>query len=49
MERSSGKGYLIHSIGALLTACVAYVVVLFVANALLYLLNWARGTENNWL
>ena len=37
------------SIGGLLVACVAFAVVLLLANAILYLLNWIRGAENSWL
>ncbi|MBW1924043.1 MAG: hypothetical protein JRJ35_11270 [Deltaproteobacteria bacterium] len=49
MEETQGRGYILKSIGALLTGCVAFAIVLFLANALLYLLNWTRSTENNWL
>ena len=49
MTQSPQRTIFWSSIGGLLTAGVAFAVVLFLANVVLYLLNWIRGTENNWL
>jgi len=49
MTQSPQRPVFFSSIAGLLTACVAFAVVLFLANVVLYLLNLIRGTENSWL
>jgi hypothetical protein len=49
MTESTRKPVFWRSLGGLLAACVAFALVLCLANVVLYLLNWIRNTEDNWL
>jgi len=49
MEKSVRRPNFWSSIGGLLVACIAFAVVLFLVNAILYLLSLLRGSEISWL